>query len=47
MELIRWDKGAGGGYSSIGQFLQFFNENNAVSGIFELNLQLYIYSDDS
>jgi len=38
MELIcQRDKGAGGGYLSTGKF---FNENNAVSGIFKLKLQL-------
>jgi len=41
MELIRQkNKGARGGYPSPGRYLQFFIENNAVSGIFELRLQL-------
>jgi len=34
-------KGAGGGYPSTGPLLKFLSENNAVSGIFELKLQLY------
>jgi len=41
MGLIRQrDKGAGGEYLSTRRFLQFFNKNNAVLGIFELKLQL-------